>query len=68
LTLAAALSILATLRFPTSEDGGRARVMLTAIDHLVTLTVMTYNLVGDGLRDALDPHELAGGDMGRGAR
>jgi peptide/nickel transport system permease protein len=34
----------------------------------IFLTVMTYNLVGDGLRDALDPHELAGGDMGRGAR
>jgi peptide/nickel transport system permease protein len=33
----------------------------------IFLTVMTYNLVGDGLRDALDPHDLTGGDMGRGA-
>jgi peptide/nickel transport system permease protein len=34
----------------------------------IFLTVMTYNLVGDGLRDALDPHGLVGGDLGRRQR
>jgi peptide/nickel transport system permease protein len=38
--------------------------LLYAPGMAVFLTVMAFNFLGDGLRDALDPRQLAGGRTG----
>lgn len=66
--VAAALSFLGLgVRPPTASWGGdlsTARVNMQYYPHtavvpgvLITLTVLAFNVVGDGLRDALDPRE-----------
>ena len=39
----------------SGRSSQRASVLITTMILLIMLTVLSFNLLGDGLRDALDP-------------